>query len=158
MSDIISKDITKSLVNIEDNNKNNNNEKTKESIEKKPIFHVPPRVDPEYYQAEVQEDIVDLPYEKGEALKYANTNWYNSTRSVSTCHPTKKEKIAKFIAATRNIFEPIKVMNDITWNSETSDIPMESDALAIEYLAVSRIICIYIFILFYLKKYFFNFF
>lgn len=152
MSAIVSQDINKDLVDNEDNN----NEKTKEGSEKKQIIHVPPRVDPEYYQAEVQDDVIDLPYEKGEALKFANTNWYNSTRSISTCHPTKQEKIAKFLAASRNIFEPLRVMNDISWNSETSAIPMESDALAIEYLAVSKL---FFYLLFnFLNPYFLNFF
>ena len=40
-----------------------------------------------------------------------------------------------FLSATRNIFEPLRVLGDLTWNRRTAEIPMESDAIAIEFLA-----------------------
>ena len=97
---------------------------------------MPPRIDAEYYQAEVSDGLGDLPYNDNEAVALASTNWYLSTRCTNSTDSKNKNKIQEFLIATRNIFESIRYKGDTQWTAATIDeVSMESDANAIEYLA-----------------------
>lgn len=77
--------------------------------EKKVILHIAPRVDPEFYQAEVVDTTGDLPYAKDEAYKKAGMNWYDGTRCVYDSSYLHSENVSNFLIATRNLFEPMRV-------------------------------------------------
>ena len=72
-------------------------------------MHIAPRVDPEFYQAEVVDTIGDLPYAKDEAYKKAGMNWYDGTRCVYDSSYLHSENVTNFLIATRNLFEPMRV-------------------------------------------------
>lgn len=103
---------------------------------KKSIPHVPPRIDAEYYQAEVCDSVGDLPYDENEAMTLSSTNWYQSTRCTHSTDSGNQQKIQEFLIATRNIFESMRYKGESLWTGAMIDeISMESDANAIDYLA-----------------------
>eukprot|EP01038_Epipyxis_sp_PR26KG_P010367 gene10367-13929_t len=90
--------------------------------------YVPPRIDPDLYQAEVP-DLVDFEITS------------NNQGSNPAYKPTDQNgaSISDFLIFSRNLLEPLRPNGQDFWSEESVQIhPLESDAKVLEYLAACK--------------------
>eukprot|EP01035_Chromulina_nebulosa_P019402 gene19402-25275_t len=104
------------------------------SASKRSSKHIAPRIDSTFYQAEISDLIVDKTSEFRNNHKHQSESIEASTR-VSSCTKQHQLAVEEFICVVRNLLSNIRLDKTLNWSQSQCKYPLDSDELAIEYLA-----------------------
>jgi len=104
------------------------------SASKRNSKHVAPRIDSTLYQAEISDLILDKTIEFKGNHKY-QSDWIEASTRVSSCNKQHQNAVEEFICFVRNLLSNVRLEKTEYWSQSQCKYPIDSDELAIEYLA-----------------------